>query len=101
MAKDMGQVKKDPLFLGLTRPSMIFGVPVTFAMFNMMLWMLVYINTKNMGLLFGGMVAIHGVGFYAANYEPRFMEIIMIWSKTVPTCINRFYHGNTCSYDLY
>lgn len=99
--EELGKVQRDPLFLALTRPSMLFGVPYTYALANMMVWSMIYINTKNFTYLFGGSAATHIVGYYISAYEPRFMEIINIWSKTVPTCLNRFYHGNTCSYDLY
>jgi type IV secretion system protein VirB3 len=101
MAKELGRVQRDPLFLALTRPAMIFGVPYTYAMFNMMIWALVFVNTKDFGLLIPGAVIVHLIGYYVSAYEPRFMDIIGIWARTVPTCINRFYHGNTCSYDLY
>lgn len=80
---------------------MLFGVPYAYAMGNLMIWMLVYINTKDFGLLIPGLIVVHLIGYYISAYEPRFMEILGIWMKTVPTCINRFYHGNTCSYDLY
>ncbi len=99
--KELGNVQRDPLFLALTRPSMLFGVPYTYALANVMLWMMVYINTKSFLHLIFGMVGVHLVGYYISAYEPRFMEIFMIYAKTVPTCVNRFYHGNTCSYDLY
>ncbi len=99
--KELGKVQRDPLFLALTRPSMLFGVPYMYALANLMTWSFVYINTKSFTYLFGGAIFTHVIGYYISAYEPRFMEIISIWMKTVPTCINRYYHGNTCSYDLY
>jgi len=99
--EELGKVQRDPLFLALTRPPMLFGVPYMYALANMMVWSLVYIYTKDFQILFMGPTITHGIGYYISAYEPRFMDIIRIWSKTVPTCINRFYHGNTCSYDLY
>jgi type IV secretion system protein VirB3 len=101
MSKELGKVQRDPLFLALTRPAMIFGVPMTFALANGMIWMVVYIQTQSFLYLFGGMVVGHLIGYYLAAYEPRFMEIIKIYMKTVPPCINKGYHGQTCSYDLY
>ena len=100
-SEELGRVQRDPLFLALTRPSMIFGVPYFFALGNGLVWMVVYLNSKSFAALFGGMMGCHLIGYYISAYEPRFMEIMNIYVKTVPTCINRFYHGNTCSYDLY
>jgi type IV secretion system protein VirB3 len=101
MSDDMGRVQRDPLFLALTRPTMIFGVTYSWAACNGFFWVLVFINTKNFALLFPGLAIMHVIGYYACAYEPRFLEIFGIWARTVPTCQNRFYHGNTCSYDLY
>ena len=101
MASDMGKVNRDPLFLALTRPTMLFGVTYSWFAVNFLLWISVFINTKDFGLLIPGALITHLVGYYACSYEPRFMEIVKIWALTVPTCVNRFYHGNTCSYDLY
>jgi type IV secretion system protein VirB3 len=101
MAGELGKVSRDPLFLALTRPAMIAGVTYSYAMANFMLWAIIYINTKDFGLFIPGIAIGHGIGYYACSYEPRFMEIIKIWMQTVPTCVNRYYHGNTCSYDLY
>ncbi len=80
---------------------MIFGVPYMYALMNILVWMIIYINTKDFTYLFPGLIVCHLVGYYISAYEPRFVEIGMIWAKTVPTCMNRIYHGNTCSYDLY
>lgn len=99
--KDLGKVQRDPLFLALTRPSMIFGVPYMYALTNLMFWAIVYVYTKSFANLFGGTAVFHAIGYYVSAYEPRFMEILRIWAKTVPTCVNKLYHGNTCSYDLY
>lgn len=101
MAKDLGKVQRDPLFLALTRPAMLFGVPYVYAMMNMLIFLLVFINTKDFTIVIFGATVVHLIGYYISAYEPRFMEIFMIWAKTVPTCINRGFHGNTCSYDLY
>jgi len=101
MSDDLGRVQRDPLFLALTRPTMMFGVTYSWFAVTGMFWVIVFVNTKNFALMIPGMAFTHAVGYYLCAYEPRFMEIISIWSKTVPTCVNRFFHGNTCSYDLY
>ncbi len=102
MAKgDAGKVQRDPLFLALTRPAMIFGVTYAWFGVNILTWTMVFVNIKDFGLCIPGVAIFHGIGYYLCAYEPRWMEIAKIWALTVPTCLNRFYHGNTCSYDLY
>ena len=39
-----GQLATDPLFVGLTRPSMIFGVSIQYAMLNMMVSVTIFIQ---------------------------------------------------------
>lgn len=101
MAEDSGKINKDPLFLALTRPPMLFGVTYSWFAVNAFGWTIVFINTNDFGLLIPGVIVTHIIGYYACANEPRFMELIKIWAQTVPTCVNRFFHGNCCSYDLY
>ncbi len=102
MAKsDAGKVQRDPLFLALTRPAMLFGVTYGWFGVNFLTWVMIFINIRSFAICIPGSLVLHGVGYYLCAYEPRWMEIVKIWIQTVPTCLNRFYHGNTCSYDLY
>jgi type IV secretion system protein VirB3 len=102
MAKELGKVKKDPLFLALTRPAMLMGVPYGWCMGNLLITAVIYLYGGNSFLwLFLGGGTGHLIGYMCASYEPRFMDIIKVWSQTVPKCLNRFYHKNTCSYDTY
>jgi type IV secretion system protein VirB3 len=101
MSEDSGKITRDPLFLALTRPPMIFGVTYSWFAVTAFFWVIVFINTNDFGLLFPGLIVTHLIGYYSCSSEPRFVEIFMIWAKTVPTCMNRFFHGNCCSYDLY
>lgn len=39
-----GQLALDPLFVGLTRPSMIFGVSIQYAMLNLMMAVTIFIQ---------------------------------------------------------
>jgi type IV secretion system protein VirB3 len=101
MAKEFGKVKKDPLFLALTRPAMLMGVPYGWCMANLLVWVVVYLKLSSFTALFVGGGIGHLIGYMCASYEPRFMDIAKVWSQTVPKCLNRFYHKNTCSYDTY
>lgn len=42
-----GQLSSDPLFVGLTRPSMIFGVSIQYAMLNLMVSVTIFIQESS------------------------------------------------------
>lgn len=71
----------DTLFLGLTRPPMLFGVPYAAMLVNVVLTMEVFVVTKNLlWLLAAG--PIH-LAFYAlCLHEPRFFELARLWGTT-------------------
>lgn len=88
----LGTVKSDPLFVGLTRPTMIFGVSLQFAVLNMMIIAMLFIQTSNFKVLFIG-VALHGVGYYISFREPRFIEIYINKLVRLNNCRNKDYYG--------
>lgn len=96
-----GRLQSDPLFQGLTRPAMVFGVTYMFFIGNLMVNLLVFINTSNLLVLFVVFPAIHTIGYIVCLKEPRIMEMVMVKLKKGMKCLNRVYHGNTNSYDLY
>ncbi len=91
------ELKADALFVGLTRPSMLFGVSYNFAVINGMTAMLFYIMTAKF-LYFALMFPIHLLGYFACSKEPLFIELFLNRNKNCPRCWNFAYHkGN--SYD--
>jgi type IV secretion system protein VirB3 len=90
-------LKADPLFVGLTRPSMLFGVSYNLAIINAMLSMITYIVTSNF-IYFAMMFPLHLVGYYLCSKEPRLIELILNKNQYFPRCWNYTTHkGN--SYD--
>ena len=49
-----GSVSTDPLFVGLTRPTMIFGVSFKFFFFNFFISLLAYVNAPGLKVIFLG-----------------------------------------------
>lgn len=96
-----GRLESDPLFLGLTRPAMAFGVTYTWFMLNAMTWILYFINTSDFLWVFVGAPTIHGIGYFICSKEPRIMDIIMIKGSKCMKCKNARFHGGTQSFDLY
>ena len=96
---ESGVLKVDPLFVGLTRPTLIFGVSQIFFILNTMGSMGYYVlanDFRAIFLLFGN----HLIAYIVCAKEPLFMELYMHKMQKCPKCKNQFYHGVN-SYDMY
>lgn len=91
------KVRTDPLFVGLTRPPLLFGVSYTYFVVNALISMTMYIATSNFRYLMMA-IPIHAIGFYICSKEPLFIELFKIRADKCSRCKNRFYHGAN-SYD--
>ncbi len=94
-----GELEVDMLFLGLTRPSMMFGVTYTVFLMNFFVCMMIFVLTSKFQV-FLLMGLFHAIGYIMCEKEPLFLELIMIRSQKCNRCKNRFYHGLTNSYDV-
>jgi type IV secretion system protein VirB3 len=96
---DTGTLRLDPLFVGLTRPTMIFGVSFKFVMLNMLISLMYFINTTDLKIfLFTPL--FHGIGYAICFKEPLFLELIAIKMQKCNRCKNKLFYGAN-SYDLY
>ena len=96
-----GRLQVDPLFQGLTRPTMVGGVSYMFFIFNAMVCLLTFINTKNFFYLLVVFPFLHAIAFLICRKEPRALELVMLRMSKGMRCVNRRYHGGTNSYDLF
>lgn len=96
---DTGRLETDMVFLGLTRPSMFFGVSYTVVLMNFFGCMMGYIISSDFRAFFL-LIVIHGIGYVATQKEPLFLELFMIRQQKCNRCSNRLYHGLTNSYDV-
>ncbi|UAT43423.1 type IV secretion system protein VirB3 [Anaplasmataceae bacterium AB001_6] len=94
-----GSVHTDPVFKGLTRPAMLFGVGFTFAGMNVVISVASYIMTKELLFLFVLLPVVHSVGYVISFSEPLFLELFIIRSSKCSRCRNKAYHGAN-SYDI-
>lgn len=94
----MAKINADPLFVGLTRPTLIFGVSMQYALLNLMVCAVYFIQTSSITIIFVGIV-IHLVGYILCFKEPRFMELYLIKLGKFNQCPNRSYYGAN-SYDV-
>lgn len=95
-----GRLQSDPLFQGLTRPTMILGVSYMFFVINAAISMISFINTQDFVILFLVTPSIHAIGYVICSKEPRAIEMFTVKMKKGFKCRNRIYHGQTNSYDL-
>jgi type IV secretion system protein VirB3 len=99
MGNNAGSVSTDPLFIGLTRPTMIFGVSFKFFFLNFFVSVIAYINSPGIKIIFIGL-ALHLVGYIICFKEPLFLELYMKRAEKCSRCRNKMYHGAN-SYDPY
>lgn len=96
---DTGELEVDLVFLGLTRPPMLFGVGYSVVMANFLVCMMYYVTSSD-PKAFLVMPFIHGIAYFATQKEPIFLELFMIKQQKCNKCKNRFYHGMTNSYEI-
>ena len=97
---DFGRLEADPLFLALTRPTMVVGVTYSWLMLEGGIGFLYFIQTSNFKVILY-MIPLHVTGVLVCKKEPRFLTILGVFAKTNGKCKNRLFHGGTSSYDLY
>jgi len=95
------KVVADPLFLGLTRPPMVFGVSYKLASLNMLSSLLTFITTGDFFYLLVLMPTLHGLFYLLCLKEPRAIELLITKNSKCSICKNRSNYNNTNSYDLY
>lgn len=96
---DTGSVSTDPLFVGLTRPTMIFGVSFKFFFLNFFIGLVSYINAPGIKVIFIA-ILLHLIGYIICFKEPLFLELYLKKGEKCTKCTNKSYHGAN-SYDPY
>ena len=71
----------DPVFVGATRPSMIWGVTYSAVMVNVMAVMEFFLVTKNLLVLLLA-IPVHGVCLLLCARDPRFFDLALLWGRT-------------------
>jgi type IV secretion system protein VirB3 len=92
-----GSLRTDHLFVGLTRPPLLFGVSYNFFIINAFVCMVSYIMTSNF-LYLAISFPIHAVGYYICSKEPLFIDLFKVKLEKCSRCKNKFFHGAN-SYD--
>lgn len=77
-----GELRRDTLFTGLTRPQMFAGVTYSFFVLNAVLAVELFLIFKSLWVLLIAFV-LHGVGAVLSLREPRFFDL---WITRVSLC---------------
>lgn len=94
-----GRLQHDPLFQGLTRPTMIMGVSYMYFVINGAVSLITFINTQSFMILFLVAPVVHLIGFLICLKEPRAIELLVMKASKGLKCVNRGYHKGNNSYD--
>ena len=71
----------EPLFVGMTRPAMKFGVTYSGLLLNMVITMEAFIITKDV-IWLAAAIPIHLLTYLVCLYEPRFFDLMVLWVRT-------------------
>lgn len=87
------QIVVDPLFVGLTRPATVWGVPYTGVVIEALIVSIVFLAVGNpLYLLLA--VPIHGILYAIGSHDPGIFDSIGMSAKTIWRCRNaRFWNG--------
>ena len=89
----------DPLFLGLTRPALVWGVPQPLFVLNGMVSMIVFLLSNSFMPLLVGAPMIHALAYLACIKEVRIFDLWRVKARFL-RCRNRRYWGAN-SYDSF
>ncbi len=83
----MSGIKGDIVFLGLTRPTLFFGVTVEYFLLNGFTLLGVFIFTKRFEALAIGVI-IHFIGYYICFNDPMLISIYLTKYSKFNSCKN-------------
>jgi len=87
----------DPLFLGLTRPAMLWGVPQPVFILNGMASMIAFLVSNSFYPLFVGAPLLHALAYFVCLKDGRTFDLWCTKARFL-RCLNRRYWGAN-SYD--
>jgi len=92
MAESEEFITVDPLFVGLTRPATLYGIPYFAAVLEFMIVTIAFLAVGNpLSLL--AIVPVHGILYLVSSADNNIFAAIALWSKTNALCQNRYFWG--------
>jgi len=98
MEEDAAEI--DPLFIGMTRPPMMLGVPLEFFALNFILFgvgMVMFLSLTGKALFFCILILpLHAIGYIATEKDPQWMRVWLVkLQKCLPTQNRGFWKTNS------
>jgi type IV secretion system protein VirB3 len=91
-------LRTDPLFVGVTRPPMRWGVTYAALLANLVFTLEVFLLSKNLLTLLVS-VPIHGICALLCARDARFFDLIALWGRTrLPALLGNFAVWKASSY---
>jgi len=97
---NLGSLKTDALFLGLTRPALIAGVTFTYFAVESLVAILIFIMTSNFKIFLVA-ILIHAFGMMLCKREPLAIDMLLTKYQKTPSTFNKNYHGGLQSYNMF
>lgn len=92
MDQDTQDVQADVLFVALTRPSTVMGVPYTAVVIEGMASVLIFLAVGN-PLYLALVLPLHGVMYLVGHSDPGVFSSIAVWMKTAGRSRTRGFWG--------
>ena len=80
----------EPLFVGLTRPATLLGVPYIAFVLNVMAVAIIFLAAGSPLFLLLA-IPIHGILYAVSADDPGRFSALYVWTVTVGLCQNRFF----------
>jgi type IV secretion system protein VirB3 len=87
----------DPLFVGLTRPATIFGIPYEAFVAEFVLVAIVFLAVGDIVYLLL-IVPLHGVLYLVGGQDHAAFGSLLVWTKTKGRCANTRFWGGAASF---
>ena len=84
--------ERSPLFLGLVRPPKLLGLPILYAMVWLFGSVLLFVWVQHMAVLVVALL-LYLVLWKAADWDPRFIDVLLVVFQETPPTRNRGIHG--------
>lgn len=82
----------DPLFVGMTRPATVLGVPYAAVVIEGILVAIIFLAANNpLYLLLA--LPMHGVLYLIGSADPGIFDSMFMWAKTTARCLNARFWG--------
>lgn len=92
MEKNVDDITEDILFVGLTRPATVAGIPFGAFVIEIMAIGILFIAVLDpLYLLLG--VPVHAILYLVSSHDPGIFHSMYVWTQTIGKCLNTRFWG--------